>query len=110
MARAASADKGCGKEGRISSPPPRARTHLGRRWNASPRAAIMDSMTSSLSDELLLKRDRLLEVLRGCGRVVVAFSGGIDSTVVAQAAFLALGEQAVAITADSASVARREID
>jgi uncharacterized protein len=44
------------------------------------------------------------------GRVAVAFSGGIDSTVVAKAAHLALGANAVAVTADSASVARREIE
>ena len=70
----------------------------------------MNSMTFSLPDELVLKRDHLLEVLRDYGRVAVAFSGGIDSTVVSQAAFLALGGRAIAITADSASVARREIE
>jgi uncharacterized protein len=56
------------------------------------------------------KRDRLLSVLRPMGRVVVAFSGGIDSTIVATAAFLALGEGAVAVTADSPSVPRAEIE
>ncbi len=65
---------------------------------------------STLSPELIGKRDRLLEVLRDCRQVVVAFSGGIDSTVVAQAAFLALGDQATAVTADSASVPRAEIE
>jgi uncharacterized protein len=40
----------------------------------------------------------------------VAFSGGIDSTVVAKAAQLALGERAVAVTADSPSVARSELE
>src|SRR5262245_1367270 len=59
----------------------------------------VDYHASMEGTDLLLKRDRLLEVLRGYGRVVVAFSGGIDSTVVAQAAFLALGEQAIAVTA-----------
>jgi uncharacterized protein len=68
------------------------------------------SSFSSLSPELAVKRDRLLEVLRGFGSTVVAFSGGIDSTVVAQAAHLALGERAVAVTADSASVPRAEIE
>ncbi len=63
-----------------------------------------------LSPELAAKRERFLEILRGLGRVVVAFSGGIDSTVVAKAAFLALGERAVAVTADSASVPRSELD
>ncbi|HKB42283.1 MAG TPA: ATP-dependent sacrificial sulfur transferase LarE, partial [Gemmataceae bacterium] len=66
-------------------------------------------MPESLPLELMARRDRLLEILRGFGRVVVAFSGGIDSTVVAKAAFLALGDQAVAVTADSPSVPRREL-
>ena len=59
---------------------------------------------------LLAKRDRLLAVLRDLPGAAVAFSGGIDSTVVAKAAFLALGERAIAVTADSASVARTELD
>jgi uncharacterized protein len=41
--------------------------------------------------------------------VAVAFSGGIDSTVVAQAAHLALDDRAVAVTADSPSVPRTEL-
>jgi uncharacterized protein len=65
---------------------------------------------SSLSPELLAKRDRLLAALRGLGRVVVAFSGGVDSAVVAQAARLALGDNALAVTADSPSVARSELE
>src|SRR5947209_17457389 len=59
---------------------------------------------------LLARRDRLLDVLRGLGSAAVAFSGGIDSTVVARAAHLALGERAVAVTADSASVPRAELE
>jgi uncharacterized protein len=63
----------------------------------------------SLTPALAAKRDRLLEVLRGLDRVAVAFSGGIDSTVVAQAAYLAVGDRAVAVTADSPSVPRAEL-
>ncbi len=67
------------------------------------------SPTPALTADLTAKRDRLLDVLRGLGKTAVAFSGGIDSTVVAQAAFLALGANAVAVTADSPSVPRAEI-
>ena len=63
-----------------------------------------------LSPELQAKHDRLLALLRELGRVAVAFSGGVDSAVVAQAAFLALGDKSLAITADSPSVARRELE
>lgn len=64
---------------------------------------------SDLTPELVAKRDRLLAVLAELPGVAVAFSGGIDSTVVAKAAHLALGDRAVAVTADSASVARSEL-
>src|SRR5688572_21540104 len=66
-------------------------------------------MEKELPDELIQKRDRLLATLRSMGRVAVAFSGGIDSTVVAKAASLALGNGAVAVTSDSPSVPRAEI-
>ncbi len=69
----------------------------------------MPATATDLTPELVAKRDRLLTVLRELRSVAVAFSGGIDSTVVAKAAELALGERAVAITADSASVPRREV-
>jgi uncharacterized protein len=60
--------------------------------------------------ELNAKREKLLETIRGYGSCAVAFSGGIDSTVVAKAAQLALGERAVAVTGTSASLAAGELD
>ena len=55
-------------------------------------------------------RDRLVETLRGYGRVAVAYSGGVDSTVVAMAAYEALGDAAIAVTAVSDSLAAGELE
>ena len=56
------------------------------------------------------KYDRLLAYLQGLESVAVAFSGGVDSAFVLAAADLALGDQAVAITVDSPSLARHELE
>jgi uncharacterized protein len=63
---------------------------------------------SGRNDRLAAKRARLLALLADSGRVGVAFSGGVDSAVVARAAALACGGNAVAITAVSASLAEGE--
>lgn len=56
------------------------------------------------------KRDRLLTILRDCGRVAVAFSAGVDSALVAKAAARALGERACAVTAVSPALAAGELE
>jgi uncharacterized protein len=63
---------------------------------------------SEISPALAEKRDRLLALLSDLGRVAVAFSGGVDSAVVACAAHRACGPNAVAVTAVSPSLGSGE--
>jgi pyridinium-3,5-biscarboxylic acid mononucleotide sulfurtransferase len=53
---------------------------------------------------LAAKEQKLLQILAGMHRVIVAYSGGTDSAYLAWAAQRVLGDNAVAITADSASI------
>ena len=64
----------------------------------------------ALHVDVAQRRDRLLALLRSYGSCAVAFSGGLDSAVLAKAAQLALGPKAVAVTGISASLAGGELD
>ncbi len=59
---------------------------------------------STMPTELDSKQERLFEILRSMDTVMVAYSGGTDSAYLAWAAGHVLGERALAITADSASI------
>ncbi len=62
------------------------------------------------SPGLFAKRDRLVAFLADLKRVVVAYSGGVDSVVVAKAAQVALADAALAATGVSSSLASGELD
>ncbi|MCD4750610.1 MAG: ATP-dependent sacrificial sulfur transferase LarE [Thermoanaerobaculales bacterium] len=63
-----------------------------------------------MSDPKAAEYNRLLRWFRETGSVLVAYSGGVDSTLLAKAAHDALGERALALTAVSASLAPHELD
>jgi uncharacterized protein len=55
------------------------------------------------------KRALLQSQLRGLGRTLVAYSGGVDSAYLAWAAHQALGDKMLAVIADSPSLARTQL-
>lgn len=59
---------------------------------------------------LLGKRNALEEHLRALGRLLVAYSGGIDSAYLAYVAHRVLGENMLAVLADSPSLARAQMN
>lgn len=55
------------------------------------------------------KYQRLCNLIESKGSALVAFSGGVDSTLLAKAASDTLGDRAIAVTIDSATLPRREL-
>jgi uncharacterized protein len=56
------------------------------------------------------KLSRMKSVIGGCGSAVIAFSGGVDSSVVCAVAHKVLGNNVVAVTAVSQTYPPREIE
>jgi uncharacterized protein len=57
-----------------------------------------------------LKFERLKEILHATNGVLVAFSGGVDSTFLLKVSYLVLGERAIGVTASSATAAPGELE
>lgn len=63
----------------------------------------------TLEPRLAEKAAQLHQHLRQLGRLLVAYSGGVDSAYLAWAAHRALGDKMLAVIADSASLARTQL-
>lgn len=76
-------------------------------------SALVSAATEPLSPTANFEQKcaRLADVLRGLRKVVVGFSGGVDSTVVLKAATLALGfDNAIGVTAWSESMTEEDLE
>ena len=62
------------------------------------------------TEEQLEKYEDLKELLKGFGSLAVAFSSGVDSTFLLYAAREALGDHVIAVTAESCSFPKRELN
>ena len=65
---------------------------------------------SSAGPDLPAKQARLEEILNGLGRVLIAYSGGVDSSVLLAEAHRVLGERAWGVIAQSPSLPERELE
>lgn len=54
-----------------------------------------------MSNNILSKAEEAKKIIRNAKKVIIAFSGGVDSSLVAKLAYEALGDNAIAVTAVS---------
>ncbi|MEA4848692.1 MAG: ATP-dependent sacrificial sulfur transferase LarE [Clostridiaceae bacterium] len=63
-----------------------------------------------MKEQTLKKLDSLKKIIRNTGGAVVAFSGGVDSTFLLKVASEVLGDKVIAVTANSETYPKRELE
>lgn len=64
---------------------------------------------ADISENTLAKYEKLKSIIKDCGKIAIAFSGGVDSTFLTKVAKDVLGENAVAVTISSILVTDDEL-
>jgi pyridinium-3,5-biscarboxylic acid mononucleotide sulfurtransferase len=72
--------------------------------------AVQQSGSSALSVDVAKRYARLKEIIGDLGGLVVGYSGGVDSTLLAKVAHDVLGDRAVIVTGDSEAFPKGEVD
>src|SRR5580700_5771800 len=75
-----------------------------------PPVDVSEYNPGGISAELAEKYAALRRILAEMGRVVIGYSGGVDSTLVLKVAHEVLGDAAVAVTGDSEAFPQGEVD
>ena len=70
----------------------------------------MDYLVNEITEEQLNKYEELKKMLKTFGSAAVSFSSGVDSTFLLYAAKEALGDKVIAVTAQSCSFPKRELN
>ncbi|HZP03405.1 MAG TPA: ATP-dependent sacrificial sulfur transferase LarE [Terracidiphilus sp.] len=77
---------------------------------ASAQAGVSEASTAPIGADATAKLHALEAQLAALGSLMVAYSGGVDSAFLAATAHRVLGDRMLAVLADSASLARREME
>lgn len=76
----------------------------------APQMTVSDSGSATDGITIAEKIDAISAYMKELGSILVSYSGGVDSAVLAAIAHNALGENSMAVTADSETISRNELE